>query len=70
MHIVSCVSQEMWHLNVIVIKKNFVLLLVSSLTVYNMHSFPTKTVAKTALKIEMHIAIHGNLCFSSSFGTD
>ena len=67
-HIVSCVSQEIWPLNVIVMKKNLVLLLLLCLTVYNIHFFPAKMVARTVLKIEMHVTLHGILTFSS-FGT-
>ena len=66
--IVSCVSQEIWPLKVIVMKKNLVLLLVLCLTVYNIHFFLAKMVARTALKIEMHVSFRGILSFSS-FGS-
>lgn len=55
-------------LNVIVMKKNLVLVLLLCLTVYNMHFFPPKMVAKIVLKIEMHVTVHGILSFSS-FGS-
>ena len=55
-------------LNVIVMKKNLVLLLLLCLTVYNIHFFPTKMVARAVLKIEMHVTLRGVLSFSS-FGS-
>ena len=36
--------------------------------VYNIHFFPAKMVARTVLKIEMHVTLRGILSFSS-FGS-